>query len=410
MTQRETAPQAQTVHKATTQSLLDEVLSRPVSERQRSLDDWFHKNVDRIEELLPKTMKGEGYRLAKRAMVTFSKNPQLHEADAASFVRCVLEAAEMGLAIDGKLCHAVVYNTKVPKTNRWVKSLQCQPDYKGLIAVAKRTGQIIDADAGVVRANDRFVHGKAGASCRLEHSWDHRLSNDERGEIVCCWARLFLPGGRWTYELMPIADVWSIRNRSQSWKAHVEKGYQSPWANDESEMVKKTVLRRSLKLYADDPGLVRALEIDDADYDVTGVPVAPRQDRSIDTFVRDTLDGANGNGDAAEAPQGDDSDLREWAESAVGDTDDASESDAAGPEQPENDQPAEDDDDLLPTEAHLDTLETVEQVNDFEPREVERLPHLKAEVQKLCQHRREKIRAAAAGGKKKTQKEGRFAP
>src|SRR5688500_8295813 len=155
-----TRPAPQTRHESHS-DLLERVLEMPVTERHRAIDTALMARVPKIEELLPDFMKGQGERLVKRAMLTFARNPDLQGGPPQEFVRCGLEAAEMGFAIDGKLCYVVRYKSK------W----QCQLDYKGLVAVAKRMKTIADAYADVVCENDSFHHAKSDGKCVLEHTY-----------------------------------------------------------------------------------------------------------------------------------------------------------------------------------------------------------------------------------------------
>jgi recombination protein RecT len=240
-------------------ALLEEVLSRSQSQRYQVVNDALSKRIERVEELLPENMKGQGARLVKRAMLTFSKNEKLQQCTPASFISCVLQAAECGLAIDGRLAHAVPYSTKVKGADgrdRWEDIAQFQPDYKGLIAVAKRTGQIVDIYGDVICQNDTFAHGRAGDVCRLEHTYDIQ---QPRGKTIGAYQIIVLPGGRWRYEVMGIADLDRIQKSSKS-------GDRGPWGTHPDEMRKKTVAKRALKMYSDDPGLLKALEYDDLDY------------------------------------------------------------------------------------------------------------------------------------------------
>lgn len=43
------------------------------------------------------------------------------------------------------------------------------------------------------------------------------------------------------------AEIYAIRDRSESWIAHVQKGTSTPWLTDGAEMWKKTVIRRAYK-------------------------------------------------------------------------------------------------------------------------------------------------------------------
>jgi hypothetical protein len=123
-------------------------------------------------------------------------------------------------------------------------------DYKAVVAVAKRNRTIKDIDADVVCENDRFKHGKYGGQNILEHTFD---MGKPRGDVVGAYCRVFLPDGTWNYEVMTREQLDAVQRR-----APAQNG---PWKTDPDEMRKKTVIRRKLKLYQDDPGLMRMLEI-----------------------------------------------------------------------------------------------------------------------------------------------------
>lgn len=244
--------------------LMQQILDTPISPKLKALDEALADRVDRIEELLPHGMKGQGARLAKRAILTLNRKANDYErVTPQSFVRCVLEAAELGLAIDGKLCHAVVFNNKVKRNGKdeWVSEAQLMVDYKGLVAVARRSGIILDCYARLVFEADKFrAYDEDGES----HLFHEACLGPDRGELVGAYAVVKLPGGEWRYEWMASVDIDAVRARSKSWKGGAGFG---PWKTDDGEMRKKTVIRRILKLYCDDPAFVRAAEIDDREYE-----------------------------------------------------------------------------------------------------------------------------------------------
>lgn len=223
---------------------------------------------DNIEAMLPDFMKGQADRLIRRACITFSKTPALDGITDEHFRRCVIEAAEMGFAIDGRLCYVVKY----------AGTYQLQLDYKAVVAVAKRNRTITDLDADVVHQNDQFRHGKVGSQSILEHTFD---VSQPRGDVVAAYCRVFLPGGGWSYEVMTREQLDAVQKR-----APAQNG---PWKTDPDEMRKKTVIRRKLKLYQDDPGLMRMLEITSHEDDETETPPRPSTINELTAFVTNTL-------------------------------------------------------------------------------------------------------------------------
>lgn len=239
---------------------LDEIMSNTSQAKTNQvIKGHLDKRVEKLEALLPKPMKGEASRLIERAMLTMAKNPSLEGVTPASFIRCVLEAAELGLAIDGRLAYAVPYNNKYKDANGreyYLSEAQFQPSYIGMIAIAKRIGVITDAYGDAVYSNDEFEAYRKDGDSHLFH----RRALGNRGECIGAYCVIKHPGG-WRYELMSLDDINRIKARSKS-----AKGTFSPWKSDEDAMRLKTVLKRGLKFYQDDPTLSRMLDLDDRSY------------------------------------------------------------------------------------------------------------------------------------------------
>ena len=246
--------------------ILQELLARPVSERAKVIGDALDARIDKIEEMLPDFMKGQGPRLAKRAQLTFARDERLEECPPGDFIRCVLEAAEFGFAIDGKLAYVVKYK----------QQFQMQLDYKAMVAVAKRMKTIRDIYADVVYETDIF---RAWREDGKEHLIHERQFGKPRGEAIGAYAVVVL-SDHWRYELMDRSELDSVQNRAPS-----KKG---PWSTDTDEMRRKTIVRKTLKMYADDPGVLRMLELTDEEIEVDPYP-AIEQHQAAQTSARNEL-------------------------------------------------------------------------------------------------------------------------
>lgn len=258
------------VEKAMSNSeLLDTILNtNDPTVKQKQMTQWLDNNHESIELLLPDFMKGQGERLARRAMITLARNPDLQDVPPREFIRCVLEAAEYGFAIDGKMAYVVKYGGKS-------QSYSCQFDYKALIAVAKRTGQIHSCDYDVVCSRDHFKHGRQNGVSVLEHTYDLRVP---RGEVIGAYARFWHRDGTWTYELMQREELDKIQAQ-----APAQNG---PWKGHPNEMRKKTVIKRGLKRYREEPQLSRMLEVDDTEFDRD--PTASVDSPILDQVIENT--------------------------------------------------------------------------------------------------------------------------
>lgn len=167
--------QTKTISNEEASALLDQVIKESGPQKTRAiLNSYFDTPAvrEQIEGALPRYMKGEADRLIKRALITFSRTPTLHECSPASFIRCVVQAAEYGFAIDGVLCYAVPFNCKIEepgKQVRWEKQCQFMPSYKGLVAVARKGGQIAEIYGYTVCTNDIWSYTRTLAGAVLEH-------------------------------------------------------------------------------------------------------------------------------------------------------------------------------------------------------------------------------------------------
>lgn len=169
-----------------------------------------------------------------------NRNPKLAECDQGSFLTSMITAAQMGIAPDGRNGHLI------PRFNSRAQRMECtfQPDYKGLVGLVRKNENVADIYAEVVYENDNFKVTK-GLHRDLIHEQDPKAA---RGEAIGAYAVIAYKDGTHSWEWMPRQDIENVRNRSDSWKAHLSKGYDTPWKTDEGEMFKKTVLKRLIKL------------------------------------------------------------------------------------------------------------------------------------------------------------------
>lgn len=247
----------------------------PKTEVQRAHNSIVDQ-IDRIVSMLPAQARQDGHRFVMRCLNHLHQCKGVDRCTSRSIVQAVLDAAECGLPIDGKLGYAVAYANRKKIGGEWrtVDEVQFQPSYVGLRAVAVRNRRIVDCYADVVRENDKFEHGRVDGECRLSHTFP--FSN--RGDIVGAYAIVKLPSGDWRYEVMGVSEVNEIRDRSSGWQAFkAGKIKSTPWGTDYAEMSKKTVMRRALKLHVDDPTLERALSFDERDYVIDVEAAAPKQ-------------------------------------------------------------------------------------------------------------------------------------
>lgn len=207
---------------------------------------------------VPKHMTAD--RMIRVACTELRKNPVLAECNQRSLIGAIVEASQLGLEIGGVLGQAylVPYNVKVKGINgapdRWEKAAQLIPGYRGLVDIARRSGQISTIEARVVHSKDEFEF-EFGLEPRLKH----RPSTDQDpGVAQYIYAIAHLRDGGRQYELMTVREIEAIRARSKS-------SSNGPWVTDWEEMAKKTVLRRLCKLLPVSVEMQRAVALDEQD-------------------------------------------------------------------------------------------------------------------------------------------------
>ena len=200
-----------------------------------------------LMKMLPKHLNIE--RLLKVAQIAATTTPALAKCDVASLVGAIGQCAQMGLEPNTVLGHAylVPFNTKRKDANgneKWVNSVQVIIGYKGLIDLARRSGQIVSIAAHEVCEKDHFelIYG-------LDEKLEHRPALGERGEVIGFYAVAKLKDGGHCFEFMSTYQVEQIREGSQGYQQAVKykKEANHPWTAHFVEMGRKTVIRRLAK-------------------------------------------------------------------------------------------------------------------------------------------------------------------
>lgn len=127
----------------------------------------------------------------------------------------------------------------------------------GLIKLATDSGSIEWVQAKLVHAEDEFIDNGPGEKPT------HRFKPfGERGPIVGVYAVAKTHKGDFLTDFMTIKECHDIRDRSEAWKAYVAgKVKTCPWATDEGEMAKKTMVKRASKLWPKSERLDTAVQV-----------------------------------------------------------------------------------------------------------------------------------------------------
>lgn len=175
-------------------------------------------------------------RLLSVTMTEVRKTPALRECTQASLFGSLVQAAQLGLEPGSALghCYLIPYNNK----RAGVVECQFQIGYKGMLDLARRSGQVQRIYAYCVREKDHF-EVQLGTDDRLIHK---PCITENPGEIVGAYAVAHLTGGGAPqFRFLPRWKLDEIRNGSRS-------GNSGPWVTHFEEMANKTAIRSLFKL------------------------------------------------------------------------------------------------------------------------------------------------------------------
>jgi recombination protein RecT len=213
---------------------------------------------------LPRHMDPD--RMIRVALTAVQKQPKLLECTALSIVGCVIEASQLGLYPDGILGDAYL----VPYWNGRNRRMeaQLQPGYRGLINLARRSGQVSAIYSEPVYGCDKFSV-ELGTEHKLIHipNYDDPQRGVEKDDLGVpfglrgVYAVVKFKDETTDFEYMPLFRIMDIRNNSKS--KDKDGNVFGPWATHFEEMARKTPIRRLAKRLPLSPEFQKAAVLDE---------------------------------------------------------------------------------------------------------------------------------------------------
>jgi recombination protein RecT len=183
-------------------------------------------------------------RVTKIALTAIGKTPKLMECTPHSILRAVMDATALGLDVSGGVMGQAYL---VP----YKDTCQLIVGYRGLIALARRSGNIESISAHIVYEKDHFEL-EYGLSEKLVH---RPSMSEDRGKLIAVYCVAKFVGGGQHVEVMLKSECDAIRARSRA-------GQSGPWVTDYPAMCVKSVIRRAAKFLPMSTDLADALEKD----------------------------------------------------------------------------------------------------------------------------------------------------
>ena len=221
----------------------------PMQKNAVKIQEYLKRKQGTFEALLPAHLKPE--KMMKGFWAAAARNPKIVECSPESVLNCFLVSASLGLEI-GRMrggMHVVPFN------NKGVLTLTPIPDYRGLMDLAYRSGQVKGIRAVAVYDGDLFEY-EEGTADGIRHV--PKLDTDRSpGKLKYVYAVAHLEGARPQFVVMTRQEVEQHRARSRA----KESG---PWVSDYVAMALKTVIKALTNwLPTASEKLIQAVELDD---------------------------------------------------------------------------------------------------------------------------------------------------
>ncbi|HDR9290544.1 TPA: recombinase RecT [Burkholderia multivorans] len=225
-----------------------------------SVKTFFESQKATLAAVLPRHVSPD--RMLKIALGALRTTPKLMECTVESLMGAVVQCSQLGLEPNTPLGHAylIPFEKKKKVGGEWVTEkveTQIVIGYKGLIDLARRSGQVVSIAAHAVYEHDHFDYAFG-----LNEKLEHKPAMSARGRVIAFYAVAKLVGGGHAFEVMSAEQVNEIRDASQNYKFARDKE-KTVWGQHYEEMGRKTVLRRLFKYLPVSIELASAAALDD---------------------------------------------------------------------------------------------------------------------------------------------------
>lgn len=218
------------------------------AKEQKSVKDWLTAYSGEISKALPAQV-GPG-RFQRICMTALTQNPLLGSCSPASFIGAVLNSAQLGLEPNTPLGQA--YLIPYRNNKKGCYEVQFQIGYRGMIELARRSGQIAMIKAHSVRQNDEFSY-----ELGLNPGIHHVPAKGDRGPVIAYYAFYKTKDGDFDFEV-------AYKDEIEAHRRKYSKAKNSPWNTEFDAMAKKTLLKRVLKFAPVSTEVARQIQSDES--------------------------------------------------------------------------------------------------------------------------------------------------
>jgi recombination protein RecT len=233
-------------------------LPAPVERKPLTLRDHLAKMQPEFAKALPGHIPADKFVRTAQTAIALTRNIDKVRNPQSLLAACTKAAAD-GLILDGREAALVVDHNG---------DVQYRPMMRGLLKLAYNSGMVSFISVQPVCINDVFSHRPSDPK-PINHEIDYK---QPRGDVYLVYAISTLKDGAIVHEVMTVAAINRIRDRSDAYRAFkANKIKSTPWHTDWEEMARKTVFRRLSKYLpssSDRDALHQAAERIDEDYSI----------------------------------------------------------------------------------------------------------------------------------------------
>lgn len=276
---------------------------------KKQLRTVLERSWDRIAAVMPREMNAQ--RLYQMYVSTINREPELANCSVESVLSCFMRATSLGLELSNVnglgMAYMLPYGNKNYRTGQ--KEATLIIGYKGMIELARRSGQLKSIHAQAVYKGDEFSAWEDETGQHFTFKPDRNAPHTPQN-LTDVYVNAQLLNGGFVFEHMTREEVDAVMRRSPSANART-----TPWKTDYAAMALKTVIRRSFKYLPVSVEAKQAAVSDETTPDYSDIfhPViqddsqgqAMSETETVDTDIEQRID------EAAEA---------DWAEQAADET------------------------------------------------------------------------------------------
>lgn len=207
----------------------------------KQLQQVLHRSWDRIAAVMPREMNEQ--RLYQMFVSAINREPKLAECTVESVLSCFMRCTSLGLEpsnVNGLgMAYILPYGNKNYRTGQ--KEATLIIGYKGMLTLARRSGDLQSIHAQAVYEGDEFEYWEDEHGQHFKFRANRNAEHDP-AKLTDVYVNAQLTNGGFVFEHMTRAEVDAIMRRSPSASAKA-----TPWKTDYEAMALKTVIRRSFR-------------------------------------------------------------------------------------------------------------------------------------------------------------------